>query len=117
LPYERFAEVEPWLLAKDRYLDVAENLRKIMSRNPYLKVMVCCSYYDLATPYFAAVNVTHSMNLDPTIRHNLQLQFYESGHMLYIDTASRKKLNQDFDQFVDSTLNAAPIANAGRELQ
>jgi carboxypeptidase C (cathepsin A) len=117
LPYERFAEVEPWLLAKDRYLDVAENLRKIMSRNPYLKVMVCCGYYDLATPYFAAVNVTHSMNLDPTIRHNLQLQFYESGHMLYIDTASRKKLNQDFDQFVDSILSTPPVANAGRELQ
>jgi carboxypeptidase C (cathepsin A) len=117
LPYERFAEVHPWLLARDRYLDVAENLRKIMSRNPYLKVMVCCGYYDLATPYFAAVNVTHSMNLDPTIRHNLQVQFYESGHMLYIDTSSRKKLNQDFDQFVDGALNTAPISNAARELQ
>jgi carboxypeptidase C (cathepsin A) len=117
LPYERFAEVRPWLLAKDRYLDVAENLRKIMSRNPYLKVMVCCGYYDLATPYFAAVNVTRSMNLDPSIRRNLQVQFYESGHMLYIDSAARKKLDQDFDQFVDGALSTAPISNASRDGQ
>jgi carboxypeptidase C (cathepsin A) len=117
LPYERLAEVHPWLFSRDRYLDVAENLRKIMSRNPYLKVMVCCGYYDLATPYFAAVNVTRSMNLDPSIRHNLQVQFYESGHMLYIDTLARKKLRQDFDQFVDSALNAAPVSNASRDLQ
>jgi carboxypeptidase C (cathepsin A) len=117
LPYERFAEARPWLYSKDRYLDVAENLRKIMSRNPYLKVMVCCGYYDLATPYFAAVNVTHSMNLDPAIRRNLQVQFYESGHMLYIDSAARKKLDQDFDQFVDGALSAAPVSNASREGQ
>ena len=117
LPYERFAEVRPWLLARDRYLDVAENLRKIMSRNPYLKVMVCCGYYDLATPYFAAVNVTRSMNLDPSVRHNLQIQFYDSGHMLYIDNAARKKLDQDFDQFVDGALSTAPISNASREIQ
>jgi len=37
--------------------------------------------------------------------------------MLYIDTAARKKLNQDFDQFVDGALNTAPISNASRELQ
>jgi carboxypeptidase C (cathepsin A) len=117
LPYEREAEVRPWLFSKDRYLDVAENLRKIMSRNPYLKVMVCCGYYDLATPYFAAVSVTHSLNLDPTIRHNLQVQFYESGHMLYIDTPSRKKLREDFEQFVNSTLSTPSISNASRELQ
>jgi carboxypeptidase C (cathepsin A) len=117
LPYERSAEVRPWLLSRDRYLDVAENLRKIMSRNPYLKVMVCCGYYDLATPYFAAVNVTHSMNLDSTIRHNLQVQFYESGHMLYIDTPSRKKLRDDFEQFVNTALSTPPISNASRELQ
>jgi len=77
--------------------------------------MVCCGYYDLATPYFAALNVTHSMNLDLTIRQNLQLQYYESGHMLYIDASARRKLNQDFDQFVDSALNTAPIPNASRE--
>jgi carboxypeptidase C (cathepsin A) len=117
LPYERFAEVRPWLFAQDRYLDVAENLRHIMSRNPYLKVMVCCGYYDLATPYLAAVNVTRSMNLDPSIRNNLQLQFYECGHMIYIESGARKKLSQDFDRFVDGALNTPPISNASRELQ
>jgi hypothetical protein len=29
-----------------------------MSRNPYLKVWVCCGHYDLATPYYAAIPST-----------------------------------------------------------
>jgi len=70
------------------YLDVAEDLRKAMSRNPYLKLWVCCGYYDLATPYYAAGNVLHGMQLDPSIRDNLRMTFYESGHMIYINHPS-----------------------------
>ena len=57
LPYEMIADVRPWNyanVAQNQYLDVAEDLRKAMSRNPYLKLWVCCGYYDLATPYYAA---------------------------------------------------------------
>jgi carboxypeptidase C (cathepsin A) len=60
-----------------------------MSRHPYLKVWICCGYYDLATPFFAAENVIHSLNLDPAIRDNIQFTYYEAGHMLYIEKGSR----------------------------
>jgi carboxypeptidase C (cathepsin A) len=114
LAYETVADVNPWSLAENRYLDVAENLKKAMSRNPYLKVWMCCGYYDLATPYFAAENVVRGMNLDPAIRDNLQLTFYESGHMLYIDTPSREKFKNDFDQFISRALTQTPVHNAER---
>jgi carboxypeptidase C (cathepsin A) len=117
LPYERIAEVRPWLLARNRYLDVAEDLKKAMNRNRYLKVMVCCGYYDLATPYFAAESVVHNMNLDPAVRNNIQLSFYGCGHMVYLENASRKKLRTDFEQFVDSALNPEPIPSAGRDVK
>jgi carboxypeptidase C (cathepsin A) len=117
LPYERIAELRPWLLARNRYLDVAEDLKKAMNRNRYLRVMVCCGYYDLATPYFAAESVVHNMNLDPAVRSNIQLSFFGAGHMVYIEAASRKKLRTDFEQFVDSALNLEPIPSASRDVK
>ncbi|MBV8141728.1 MAG: hypothetical protein JOZ60_06745, partial [Verrucomicrobia bacterium] len=100
LPYETVAEVNPWKLAENKYLDVAANLKEAMSRNPYLKIWVCCGYYDLATPYFAAERVVRAMNLDPAIRNNIQFTFYESGHMLYIVREAREKLKDDLGRFL-----------------
>ena len=85
-----------------------------MSRNPYLKVWMCCGYYDLATPYFAAESVVRGMNLDPAVRDNIQLTFYESGHMLYIDAPAREKFKNDFEQFISRSLTEAPVHNAER---
>jgi carboxypeptidase C (cathepsin A) len=114
LPYETVADVNPWNLAENKYLDVAANLKQAMSRNPYLKVWMCCGYYDLATPYFAAQSVVRGMNLDPAVRDNIQLTFYESGHMLYIDAASREKFKSDFDQFIARSLTETSLHNAER---
>ena len=117
LPYERIAEVHPWLFSRNKYLDVAQDLKKAMNRNRYLRVMVCCGYYDLATPYFAAESVVHTMNLDPAVRNNVTLSFYGSGHMVYLESASRKKLQTDFEQFVDSALSMEPVPSASREVK
>ena len=57
LPYEilNFKANAQWSFAQheNRYVEVAETLRKAMSINPHLKVFVANGYYDLATPYFA----------------------------------------------------------------
>jgi carboxypeptidase C (cathepsin A) len=114
LPYETLANVEPWNFSKDEYLNVADDLKKAMNWNPYLRVLVCCGYYDLATPYFAAKQVVQQMHLDSSIRNNIELAYYESGHMVYIHAPSRRKLKSDFEQFLNSTLSAPPVTNAGR---
>lgn len=102
LPYETIASVWPWNWrnAQNRYLDVSEDLRKAMSRNPYLKVWLCCGHYDLATPYFASMYQVDQMALDPSIRHNVRLTFYESGHMMYIYRPALEKLKTDFESFL-----------------
>ena len=114
LPYETIAEVNPWNLAENKYLDVATSLKEAMSKNPYLKIWVCCGYYDLATPYFAAQSVVRSMNLDPAIRDNIQFTFYESGHMLYIERGAREKLKDDLGRFLAGALAPNPISNTER---
>jgi len=114
LPYETIAEVRPWNLAENKYLDVAANLKEAMSRNPYLKVWVCCGYYDLATPYYAARSVVNGMNLDPAVGGNIQLTYYESGHMLYIEKLSREKMKEDLDRFLAEALSVKPVSNTER---
>jgi carboxypeptidase C (cathepsin A) len=114
LPYDAITNVRPWLLAENKFLDVAVSLKKAMSRNPYLRVWMCCGYYDLATPYYAARHVVQDMNLDPSIRNNFKMTYYEAGHMLYIDKASRDKFRSDFDVFLGEALSAKAMSNAER---
>ena len=116
LPYETSVDVTPWNFgdAGNGFPNTAEDLRKAMTRNPYLKVWVTCSYYDLATPYYAAESVVAAMNLDPAIRPNLRFTYYESGHMLYIHKPSRVKFKADFNAFLNDALNQQPVHAAAR---
>lgn len=115
LPYEMIADVRPWHyanVAENQYLDVAEDLRKAMSRNPYLKLWVCCGYYDLATPYFAAEHTVHAMQLDPSIRDNVRMTFYEAGHMIYINHPSLLQFRNDAAAFMQDALKPRVIPAA-----
>jgi carboxypeptidase C (cathepsin A) len=85
-----------------------------MTRNPYLKVWVTCSYYDLATPFFGAEEVVASMNLDSSVRSNLHFTYYESGHMLYIHAPSRRKFKADFLDFLNTAISTNVVHSAAR---
>lgn len=106
LPYEILTDVSPWPFkqANNRYLNVAEDLRKAMTRNPYLKVLVCSGYYDLATPYFATRYTADQMFLDPLVKSNLSHSYYRSGHMMYTLKEARAKFKKDFAGFVDRAI-------------
>jgi carboxypeptidase C (cathepsin A) len=119
IPYELETDVGPWNFgdAGNGFPNTAEDLRKAMTRNPYLKVWVTCSYYDLATPFFGAENVVASMNLEPSIRSNLRFTYYESGHMLYIHKPSRMKFKADFQDFLADATHQQPVHTAARDGQ
>lgn len=101
-------KVQPWDYSnvENRYLDVAAALHEAMSRNTFLKVWVCCGYFDLATPFYATEYTVAHMGLDPAVRGNLHLTYYEAGHMLYMNPASLAQLKQDFTSYMQSTLKA-----------
>ena len=116
LPYNILTSVEPWNFnnVQNSYLDVADSLRQAMSKHPYLKVWVCCGYYDLATPYFAAEHVVEQMHLDPAVRPNIALTYYHSGHMIYVQKESREKFRHDFEGFLNGALHPVPVTNTER---
>lgn len=99
--------VQPWSYApaENRYVTSVETLRAAMTQNRALKVFVASGYYDMATPYFAAMYTFRHTGLDPTLRPNLQFGFYESGHMLYMHKASLAKMKSDVARFIKSALN------------
>ncbi|MGC2389092.1 MAG: hypothetical protein WA621_06820, partial [Candidatus Acidiferrum sp.] len=68
----------------------------------YLKVLVLCGYYDVATPFNGIENTVSHMNLEPPVRKNISFAYYESGHMVYIDEKQHHKLHKDVDDFINA---------------
>jgi carboxypeptidase C (cathepsin A) len=69
--------------------------------------MIAAGYYDLATPYFAVEYTFNHMGLHPEMHKNISWEFYQAGHMLYIDSDSHAKLKHDFGEFLSSALPKA----------
>ena len=65
-----------------------------------MKVLVTSGYYDLATPYFATEYTFNHMDLDPEIRDNVTMEYYEAGHMMYVHLPSLEKLGNDMRSFI-----------------
>ncbi len=85
------------------YADTSGNLRSALQKNPFMKVFIAAGYYDMATPYFATVYTLANMNLEPSLRSNISMKYYEAGHMMYIDEGQLRALKNDAVQFVRST--------------
>jgi carboxypeptidase C (cathepsin A) len=100
--------VQPWDYGKyqNQYVNVSDELRRAISRNPYLKVFVANGYYDLATPYFATEYTFDHLGLDPTLLDNVSMGYYEAGHMMYVHQPSLVKLKEDLAAFMDEALSA-----------
>ena len=91
---------------ENRYVDVSDSLRSALAKNPHMKIFVASGYYDLATPYFASGYTFSHMGLNPSVRANVTMQYYMSGHMIYTDVRSRTKLKSDIAQFYRDSLSA-----------
>jgi carboxypeptidase C (cathepsin A) len=106
LPYEVLSRrVHPWSYEthQNQYINVAETLRKAMTINPHLKVLVANGYFDLATPYFATRYTFNHMELDESLQENYTMTFYEAGHMMYLHRPSLDKLKADLAAFVKTS--------------
>jgi carboxypeptidase C (cathepsin A) len=107
LPYEILTgRVQPWNYnnVQNQFLNVAETLRKAITKNPHLKVLITNGYYDMATPYFATDYTVNHMFLSPELKLNISQTFYEAGHMMYIHYSSLVQFKKDIDVFYQQAL-------------
>ncbi len=97
--------IQPWDYGiQNGFGDTTAMLRDAMTKNPYMKVMIAAGYFDLATPYYAVEYTFNHMSLHPEMHKNITWNFYQAGHMLYIDSDSHNKLKHDFGEWLSSAL-------------
>jgi carboxypeptidase C (cathepsin A) len=96
----------PWNWGtNNNYVDTSVALRNALAKNPYLKIFVAMGYYDMATPYYAAVYTVQHISLDPMLLRNFSTGHYEAGHMMYIDEKSLVRLRADIGKFIQDSMN------------
>ncbi len=98
--YTISANVRPWDQGQPG--GPAEALRSAMTEQTYLKVLVLCGYYDHATPFNGIENTFDHMNLEPSVKKNVSFEYYEGGHMMYIDKKAADKLHHDVDAWIEA---------------
>jgi carboxypeptidase C (cathepsin A) len=96
--YTLSARVQPWDQGQPG--QPADSLRSAMTQQTYLKVLVLCGYYDVATPFNGIEHTVSHMSLEPAIRKNISFAYYEAGHMMYIEKKSREKVHKDVSAFI-----------------
>jgi carboxypeptidase C (cathepsin A) len=84
-------------------LNVSADIATAMKTNPQLKVMVNGGYYDLATPFYAAYYEDKHLPIPEKLAANIQFDWYESGHMVYVRDESLGKLHDRVATFIRST--------------
>ena len=106
LPHAQFGSTEWDVVHKGNPIDlnVANDLAEALKTNPRLRVMVNGGYYDLATPFFAAEYEEKHLPIPQSLAKNIEYDWYESGHMVYVRDESLKQLHDRVAAFIKSTL-------------
>lgn len=97
-------------------LKVAGDLAATMDAFPFMRVLSANGYYDAVTPFFSTKRTLDAMvTTNPATAGNLMIRNYPSGHMVYLDQASRTALKADLAVMYDAA--TAPVAARRRIAQ
>jgi carboxypeptidase C (cathepsin A) len=94
-------------------LYTAGDLAAAMALNPYLRVFSANGYYDAVTPFLQTRLTFESMPVSTGDLDRLTTRNYPSGHMVYLDNASRTAMKADLAPFYVGA--AAPVAAVAKK--
>jgi carboxypeptidase C (cathepsin A) len=104
LPYRFFSSEANaswnWGSAIHGYPTATHTLAALITKFGYFKVFVARGYYDLDIGYFAARYDVDHLGLSPDLKDNVTLRYYDSGHQIYIRSASLARLKADLTEFI-----------------
>ena len=89
-----------WKDFANKYVNVGDSLRRAMQANPHMRVYVASGYYDLGTPHAAGDYTLSHLGLRPHMQKNVQVSYFESGHMMYIHRPSLERMAAELKAFV-----------------
>ena len=82
--------------------NTAVDLAQAMTINPHMKILIQQGYYDLAVPYRTVEYVLDHLDVAPALRSNVDIQYYEAGHMMYVHPPSLMKFRHDLATFIEA---------------
>ncbi|KFZ37038.1 peptidase S10 [Shewanella mangrovi] len=86
---------------KTRAPYVVRDLGDAIRTNPGLHVLSTNGYFDMATPFHSTEYDLAHMNLDPSLRKNVEMTYYPSGHMIYLNEKALVDFHKDVAAFYD----------------
>lgn len=92
--------------------NVMPDLAFEMTVNPQLKVMINAGYFDLDTPYYAAVYQFEQLPIPQALRKNIEYRFYPTGHMIYMTPGALPQLHENIARFIRETSTRIETAGA-----
>lgn len=92
--------------------NVMPDLAAEMTENPRLKVMIDAGYFDLDTPYYAAVYQMQQLPMPQTLQKNIEYRFYRTGHMIYMTPGALAQLHDNIARFMRGTATRAEASSA-----
>lgn len=81
-------------------VNLEDRLAKALKNNSKLRVLFCLGYRDLAVPMDSTLYTIDHLHIPDTLRSNLTVQYYESGHMMYLNQPDAEKLRKDIVEFI-----------------
>jgi carboxypeptidase C (cathepsin A) len=81
---------------------VEDDLVGAFIENPSLQVQVENGLFDMATPFFATEYTMDHLGLQANLRSRIHFEYYESGHMIYLNEKELPTLKNNIASFIDS---------------
>ncbi|WP_436024334.1 S10 family serine carboxypeptidase-like protein [Trinickia sp. LjRoot230] len=79
--------------------DTVPDLLAALTLNPQLKVLAENGFHDLATPFFSTEKELARLQTVPGLHPNLQVNFFQGGHMTYLDDTARPQMKTQLVDF------------------
>ena len=91
--------------------NVMPDLELALKYDPQLHVMLNAGYFDLATPFYEGIYEMQHLQSPDSLRGNIEFDFYQSGHMVYVHEPALKQLHANVADFIRRT-EAGPTPTA-----
>jgi carboxypeptidase C (cathepsin A) len=82
--------------------NVEGDLAQALLTNPHLQVEVENGLFDQATPFFATEYTMDHLGIPSNLRTHIHLNYYESGHMIYLHEVDLAKLRANVANFIEN---------------
>ncbi len=107
MTYKVSGQVQPWNFKRKGsfigFPNTMNDLARAMIYSPTMKVLLTGGYYDLGTPYFEGIYEMKHLPMPAALQKNIQYQYFESGHMVYLNPDALKSLHETAVKFINET--------------